>query len=336
MRTLAARPMDPHLHWQLGDIVLRAPPLPPFGPILACAHFRTSLAFQPDHAAAHLGLARAYLSLGLYEAARSQLEALGNHRWESSMMGLSFDRCMAQLRSAATSGRGEWRLERIEATSYMRYRAMAEECVRHGCDEKLVLDVGGGNGAFALFLPQCRYVLADPASNGISATPLPFPDAYFDLTVTIDTLEHIPAGRRRLFLSELIRVSKESVFIIAPFAPEGGALAFDDCLLRVCPNPWTLEHIRYGLPTRAWLEECLSSLKVEFTLKSFATMASYFPLLLVQLLLMERLDFRRLEKVAEFYNAHYGGAAAGGPPVGYLIQIIIRKPSEGHELASSV
>jgi 2-polyprenyl-3-methyl-5-hydroxy-6-metoxy-1,4-benzoquinol methylase len=55
-----------------------------------------------------------------------------------------------------------------------------------------VLDVGGGHGQLASFLPEASYCLAEPSVNGISGADLPFADRSFDYVVSCHVLEQIP------------------------------------------------------------------------------------------------------------------------------------------------
>lgn len=63
-----------------------------------------------------------------------------------------------------------------------------------------VLDVGGGGGQLAAFLPDASYCLAEPAVNGISGTDLPFPYNAFDYVVSCHVLEHVSVDQRHQFL----------------------------------------------------------------------------------------------------------------------------------------
>ncbi len=87
-----------------------------------------------------------------------------------------------------------------------------------------VLEVGGAPGPLEAFMPEYtlvvsdvqgkqdgRYLLADGAA-------LPFPDASFDVVLTLDVLEHVPAVHRAAFLAEARRVAGDVVLLSAPFA----------------------------------------------------------------------------------------------------------------------
>jgi hypothetical protein len=92
-----------------------------------------------------------------------------------------------------------------------------------------VLDVGGYPGLTARFLPADWVVIVDPTAEDAGAGPaaaylrasglaLPFQDASFDLVLSLDSLEHVPAASRPRYLGELLRVARRYVLLLAPFA----------------------------------------------------------------------------------------------------------------------
>jgi SAM-dependent methyltransferase len=277
---------------------------------------------DPGNVQARLGLGAAYLRQGLRKLAVREFESLLGHATPSGDTVRLATTYIENLKSAGGMV-PEWRLERFEMTTYIRYRTIADECLERGVNGKTILDVGGGNGGLCLFLPDSPYVLADLGVNGITATPLPFLDRSFDFVVSIDTLEHIAPSHRELFVSQLLRVSREFVILLGPFMPEDEGEAFDSCLLRVCPNPWTREHLQNGLPSLHWLQDFLSKSRVRFTVKPFSSLTLYLPLLVSQMLLTERSDYHLLETLADFFNTHYFGVDQVGTPVGYLIAMEI-------------
>ncbi|HVC36220.1 MAG TPA: glycosyltransferase [Candidatus Dormibacteraeota bacterium] len=122
-----------------------------------------------------------------------------------------------------------------------------------------ILDVGGYAGKTADFLPQDSVTILDiiddsqenyVRGNGLN---MPFDDKYFDVVVTTDTLEHISADKRQLFLEECYRVSKEFLIVVAPFESGNTSRTEKEVnnvyrALAGKPYPWLKEHVETGLP----------------------------------------------------------------------------------------
>jgi hypothetical protein len=141
-----------------------------------------------------------------------------------------------------------------------------------------VLDVGGDCAAFwpgfsplaGVLIPDARVVVVDtiPTSEldnyvQSSRLQLPFRDGAFDLVCSLDTLEHIPPPHRPAFLSELLRVTRDGLYLVFPFDSETNRWA--ESILVEFANvelqdsiPAFLEHRNFGLPDRDCIERVLS------------------------------------------------------------------------------
>lgn len=128
-------------------------------------------------------------------------------------------------------------LRRLPFDHYARYRLAADivEATRRGVRQR-VLDVGGGPGSLQAFLPDDEVVASDlnqptfwheaaPSLVLADGGRLPFPDRAFDVVVTLDTLEHVPAEQRRALLTEVVRVSRGWILVACPCATPGVAEA---------------------------------------------------------------------------------------------------------------
>ncbi|MFQ5472791.1 MAG: class I SAM-dependent methyltransferase, partial [Dehalococcoidia bacterium] len=132
-----------------------------------------------------------------------------------------------------------------------------------------VLDVGGGPASLSRFLTKDYVVTADPEDTearttqaGIETflhadgTRLPFADGAFDLVVSHDTLEHVPANLRTPFVEELLRVAADATVINGPFATQdvdsAEALVTDIARETMGEGHATVrylsEHAEHGLP----------------------------------------------------------------------------------------
>jgi SAM-dependent methyltransferase len=171
---------------------------------------------------------------------------------------------------------------------YGRYQMMCEalEAARSmiglSNDGRLrVLDVGGffRTAEGVAVLPARMFLPADDVTVLDQASPQPgddlpgyvqgdgrvldFADQSFDIVISCDTLEHVPAADRPAFWRELLRVARHGVLLAAPFGlPE--VVAAEDLLFRYIQaelgveQPQLREHRDYGLPaldaTRALLD----------------------------------------------------------------------------------
>jgi len=146
-----------------------------------------------------------------------------------------------------------------------------------GAERLSVLDVGGffaaADGTPTLpvreFLPQDDVLVVDvvecqlPGYVRGDGAALDWSDAAFDLVVSCDTLEHIQRPRREAFWSELLRVARHGVILLAPFGtPEvEAAEELVETFIRAelgREQPQLREHREYGLPRLdewlPWLE----------------------------------------------------------------------------------
>ncbi len=133
-----------------------------------------------------------------------------------------------------------------------------------------VLDVGGCGAAFwpgftslaGVLIPHASVVVVDISlASGLenyvraSGVHLPFRDRTFDLVCALDTLVHIPSEYRAAFLAEMLRVSRDGLYVSFPFDSasnrwaESIVVEFANTVLKD-PIPALLENRRRGLPDR--------------------------------------------------------------------------------------
>src|SRR5579863_623900 len=151
-----------------------------------------------------------------------------------------------------------------------------------------VLDVGGQMPAFwpcfpslaGTFIPDARAVVVDLNARSelynyvrASGFELPFRDETFDLVCSFDTLEHISGEHRPRFLSELLRVTRDGLYLAFPFDSPGNRWAesvlveHTNTVLK-CPIPALLERRQVGLPERDSVTQVLAATSYAWT--SFA------------------------------------------------------------------
>jgi SAM-dependent methyltransferase len=149
-----------------------------------------------------------------------------------------------------------------------------------GRDQLRVLDFGGANGALGRALrfygleDAYRLVLVDIDRDAIESAPvrapveakvviepsgvLPFPDGAFDLVVSSDVFEHIPASARPHWSRELARVARLGQIHSVPADSDDGTWISTDVDRQYdawfherfgTRDLWTSEHLTTGVPT---------------------------------------------------------------------------------------
>lgn len=167
---------------------------------------------------------------------------------------------------------GGGRLQEIAFDLYERYILLeyVSKLFRPGESPYNVLDVGGHTETFwpgfsslaGVLIPGARVAVVDliPTAglqNYIQASgaQLPFRDGAFDLVCSLDTLEHVPGEHRPALLSELLRVTRDGLYLAFPFDSasnrwaESLVLEYATVALKN-PIPALLEHRQFGLPDR--------------------------------------------------------------------------------------
>ncbi len=197
----------------------------------------------------------------------------------------------------------------IEFDRFMRISTVAEHVNKLNLKKgTVILDVGGFDGAFALFVPELKVWVIDPQTTGGSGLNIPFPDKHFDVVVSIDALEHLPHRDRPKLLQELVRVTRLKLFVNFPEARSMDAQKF---ILSIFSNKFIQEHVDYQLPTQ---EETISLLKkINPTVKIITTSYVNIYSWLAWFVLFHT-DKERGLKVSKFLKEHANNLA---PPFLY-------------------
>lgn len=112
-------------------------------------------------------------------------------------------------------------LRRMDHNQYYRFVSLANKVIElSGAEPVSLLDVGGGEGQLAQFLPDKAYFLVEPSVNGLSADSLPFDEGTFDYVVCCHVLEHIIPHARHQFLDRLMLCARKGVILLNPFFNE--------------------------------------------------------------------------------------------------------------------
>lgn len=136
---------------------------------------------------------------------------------------------------------------------YLRINAVVEEVKRivraENLKDKKILDVGGFDGALALFFVDetgFEVDVIDPCTTGASGNEIGKADRSYPIVVAIDALEHVLPESRSAFLAETSRVAQE--YCILNF-PSHGTMEAQRLVLSLLPdNQFIREHVEYVLP----------------------------------------------------------------------------------------
>ncbi|MGD8902658.1 MAG: class I SAM-dependent methyltransferase [Anaerolineae bacterium] len=230
---------------------------------------------------------------------------------------------------------------------YQRYRVVARvaDSVRLYRDQPQlrVLDVGGFHRTregrpllpAAHVLPS-DFTVATDLGVGVprnyvraSGASLPFRSEVFDLVITCDTLEHIPAASRAAFVDELLRVTTPCVLLIAPFDSEptqrAERILHEHLATRGCAHEPLEEHFEHGLPSAGTLRAQLSANGLSFIEFADGYLAHWLPMMAMQL--SPRVTPAFLAELNRFYNRHLSPTDRREPA--YRRAFVIAKP--GHE-----
>ncbi|MGI9072894.1 MAG: glycosyltransferase [Bryobacteraceae bacterium] len=170
---------------------------------------------------------------------------------------------------------------------YERYSVVAQVVRRlfPAVERLQILDVGanspylwpGFSSLLKTFLPEAQCTIVDvEITAGLrwavvaSGLELPFADNTFDFVCALDTLEHIPERYRKPFISELLRVSRDFVYLTFPYnsleniwAERVVSTYLSDVLHS--PVPQLKEHADFGLPHLSLLDEFIDSRNLAVT-----------------------------------------------------------------------
>jgi hypothetical protein len=190
---------------------------------------------------------------------------------------------------------------------YFRFISLSTEILsRAGSTDLSILDVGGGDGRLAAFIPDATYCLAEPTVNGISGTDLPFPDHSFDYVVSCHVLEHIPVARRTLFLDQLLSKARHGVILLNPFHVDGTHV--DERLklfIEITGAQWAKEHLDCVLPTVDDVRGYANDKGLQISIKPNGTLTTAMAFVFIDYFAAKSECFEDWKKVNAFFNEKY-------------------------------
>ena len=166
-----------------------------------------------------------------------------------------------------------------------------------------VLDVGGGHGQLAQFLPDYDYCLAEPSVNAISGSALPFPNGHFDVTVACHVLEHIPPEDREVFLDNLVEKSRKAIILNNPFhIAKTNVTGRLKLIIEITDAEWAKEHLECSLPTVESVETYANSRGLRCVVQPSGTSTTSLALVFAKHFALQAGCNKQLRKINAFFN----------------------------------
>lgn len=202
---------------------------------------------------------------------------------------------------------------------FTRYMAVAQALGSIRSQNSLkILEVGGRGNYLRRFLPNDDITVLDVIDSDEpnyvkgDGRKLPFKARQFDVVLSTDVLEHIQPNDRTKFIEEQLRVAKTAVIISGPVWSDRVVKtekAVNDYYQSATGvnHPWLTEHIEYGLPKKALIEQLLSKRKLPFSVRHNQSLELWEEMVMVDMAVAMfgtpkiMAAFTRISKV---YNQH--------------------------------
>jgi len=152
----------------------------------------------------------------------------------------------------------------------LRYLPVVSQIKKAKLEDSKILEIGSGSLGIAPYFKRKIDALdvdfTGPQTDLLNqlkgnAWDLPFRKNAYDVSISVDVLEHIPPNLREKAIYEMIRVTKQLAIIVAPSGED--AQKQDKKLQQKWnqifkeKNQFLEEHVKYGLPTSEEILVCI-------------------------------------------------------------------------------
>lgn len=268
----------------------------------AAALYRSYLSGSRDMSdTVYLNLAWCYFNLDLGELAVLMVHQIGDFQIKQQAKYKQI------VQMGPVKGNG---LMRLSHHTYIRLKLLADK-LKSLYGESLssvkLLDLGGGSGYLACFLPEVQYFLADPLVNQISAFDLTNVGKQFDCVVACHVFEHVEKQEREHFLDILSNLAKDRVVLLNPFLCDGknDGMMYQEALqimFDITGEPWVKEHLEASTPYLSEIDSYAS--RHGYTLTKQPNNAGLFTALYVYMERFAQLAqrYEEFERINRFFN----------------------------------
>lgn len=308
LKRIRDTPTSDAAHRELGDYYAK---LGSF--VRAIAQYRTALAFARTMATVR-SLADAYRGAGYSALAAETTASVPTPQLVAA----------TAIMSATVESDDLLALHSLDPTVYQRQRALAIRIRQlYSGRTARVLDIGGGDGALSLFLPEAEYVLVEPSVNGLTGD-VTLPEKSFDVVVACHVLEHIPAVERDGFLVELCNKSRGHVLILGPFASATDPGLCNQLVYEITKATWAAEHIACKLPTIDSIKVFAECNRFPVTVTSNGNASAVFWMVFASYFARESGLGAELDRITRFFNGHLSNQMTNSfQPNDFIVELCI-------------
>ncbi|MBI4948367.1 class I SAM-dependent methyltransferase [Candidatus Berkelbacteria bacterium] len=210
-------------------------------------------------------------------------------------------------------------LKELSFSVYTRYKSIQDCILALSKNKKIkILEVGGRGNFLKKFMPSYDITILDVIDSDEpnyikgDGRSLPFKDNEFDIIVSTDVLEHIPAPDRKIFIEEQIRVAKIGLIIAFPsYNKEVVQIEKEtNKLYRSLSgqeHPWLIEHLSFSLPQEKFVEKILETHRLTWSCYGNQDVRLWRQLLAIDILVAgvgAPEILKKFNELSAYYNSH--------------------------------